>query len=69
MYHSDPKQQRRLGHPRLEPDTEGLEGVLWETMAPDSFAPDKPDQEIDQILSYQDTHPRRTSKRSTRKKR
>lgn len=55
--------------PRIEPeDLSESDVILWENVEPDSFAPDKPDKEIDQIISLKDTHQKKPSKRSKGKK-
>jgi hypothetical protein len=55
--------------PRIESEEPAeSDAILWENIAPDSFAPDKPDQEIEQIISFKDTHRKKSSKRSKGKK-
>lgn len=70
VFHTAPR-KKTVVKPKVEPreDSDAFETVLWSEVAPDTFTPDKPDQELDQIMSYKDTHQKKPANKRSRGKR
>lgn len=52
VYHTEPR-NKTVVRPKGEPGeiSDQYETELWSEVAPDTFAPDKPNQEIDQVMT------------------